>query len=227
MEQIMGSTGLWIACSIMIIITAIQAAVYFGKAWKTALEMGFDRKTLMACVRSTAIASFGPSCAIGVGVVALTAIIGAPLAWMRLSVIGALVYEGANVEIATEALSVTAATLTPETFAAIAFAMGLSGCFWQLNVVLFAPSYDKVIAKISRGDTKVLTVICLATMTAIFARSVVPNILKISRTSYAIAIGMVVTFVLNRVITKAKMYALREWALPIAMLCGMFGALLF
>ncbi len=211
----------------MIVVAAIQAATYFRKAWKTALDMGFKRETLMACVRSTAIASIGPSCAIGVGVVALMAIIGGPLAWMRLSVIGALVYEIANVNFATEALNVTMETITPDTFAAIAFALGLSGCFWELNVVLFGSSYDKVINKITHGDTKVLNIVCVAAMMAIFARSVVPNFLTISRATYATVIGAIVCLILNWIINKSKVYALREWALPIAMLCGMFGALLF
>lgn len=227
MESLMNSLGLWLACSVMVIITMIQSFIYLKKAIKTATEMGYSKEVQMSCIRASAIASIGPSAAIGVGVVALMALLGGPVAWMRLSVIGALVYEGVTSSMATEALGVTVQSLTPDTFAATVWAMCLAGCFWQLNVVLFAPSYDKILQKVTKGDPKVLGFIVTAAMMAIFSRSVVPHFLTISRSTAATVIGALSYMVLNLVQQKSDIKWLREWTLPFAMIAGMFGALLF
>ena len=226
----MNDPGLWIACSFMVVMTLIQAFLYLKKGIKLASDMGFKKEVINKCIRSATIASIGPSCAIGVSVVALMGLIGGPMAWQRLSVVGSLVYETLTSNIAASALGVTTETMTPDAFAAVAWAMGLAGCFWQLNVILFAPSYDKGLKLITKGDTKLLNVIVLSTMMAVFSRQLVPymmNMASVTRPFAAAGIGAVLFLVLLLCIKRFKLGWLHEWALPIAMFVAMFAALLF
>lgn len=218
---------MWIVSAPIVLITLIQAIVYLKRAYSAALEIGFDRHTLNRCIRSSIITSIGPSCAIGVGIVGLMKLIGGPMAWQRLSVIGALIFEGPNVAFAAEGLGITLHEITPMAFSAICWAMGLSGIFWQLNVILFAPSYDKILRKATKGDEKILSFIVLATMMAIFSRNIIPNFLVISRSTFATVIGAAVMVVMTVVSKKIKQGWISEWTLPVSMLVGMFGALLF
>ena len=218
---------MWVVSAPIVLIALIQALVYLKRAYSAALEIGFDRDMLNRCIRSSIITSIGPSCAIGVGIVGLMKLIGGPMAWQRLSVIGALIFEVPNVAFAAEGLGLTLHEITPMAFAAICWAMGLSGIFWQLNVIFFAPSYDKILHKVTKGDEKILSFIVLSTMMAIFSRNIIPNFLVISRSTFATIIGAGVMVIMTLLCKKLKQDWIAEWTLPVSMLVGMFGALAF
>ena len=229
MHAFMNSPGLWIACSIMVFVAVVQSFIYVRRAIKFAKELGYSKEVISRCIRSSAITAIGPACSIGVGVVALMGVIGGPLAWQRLSVVGALGYETITSNMATAALGVTTDQMTPQIFAAVAFAMGLAGCFWQLNAICFAPSYETVLTKISRGDTKILTLISTAAMAGITSRTAVPYALNAASTFRPFAatvIAAVIFLVMEFLIKKLNWKWLVEWSLPIAMIGAMFLALL-
>ena len=229
MNGFMNSPGLWIVCGIPVVTAIVQSFIYIRRAIKFAKELGYSKEVISKCVRSSAITAIGPACSIGVGVVALMGVIGGPLAWLKLSDVGALGYEIIVSDMATSALGVTTDSMTPQIFAAMAFAMGLAGCFWQLNAIFFAPSYETVLTKVSRGDTKVLTLISTAAMAGITSRTAIPyamNAVGTFRPFAATVIAAGLFLVIQLLIKKLNWKWLIEWSLPIAMFGAMFLTLL-
>ena len=65
-------------------------------------ELNMDPKVLKKTIINSAVFTILPSISILIGVVTLSGILGIPLPWIRLSVIGALHYEGLAVKAAYE-----------------------------------------------------------------------------------------------------------------------------
>ena len=67
--------------------------VTFRRAWANAQKLGISREKLMLVIRSSALFTIVPSISIVIGVFSLSAVLGVPWAWFRLSVLGSLNYE--------------------------------------------------------------------------------------------------------------------------------------
>ena len=91
--EIANSTGMWLVCSVIIFVVIFQAAVFMRKAYKTGKEMDLSDEQMQSAMRSGAISTVGPSLAVVVAMISLIVSLGAPFAWMRLSVVGSIPYE--------------------------------------------------------------------------------------------------------------------------------------
>lgn len=91
--EIANSTGMWLVCSVIIFVVIFQAAVFMRKAYKTGKEMGLSDEQMQSAMRSGAISTVGPSLAVVVAMISLIVSLGAPFAWMRLSVVGSIPFE--------------------------------------------------------------------------------------------------------------------------------------
>lgn len=80
---------------IIVTIFVIAGCLFFIiKAFKEAKSLNMDKKVIKKTILSSAIFTILPSISILVGIFALAGQLGIPLPWIRLSVIGALHYEG-------------------------------------------------------------------------------------------------------------------------------------
>ena len=68
-------------------------------------------------MRSSAIASFGPSVVVAIGALGLVLAMGGPISWLRLSFIGAVQYELTAATFGAQAANATFETMTPLAFA--------------------------------------------------------------------------------------------------------------
>ena len=99
-----------------------------------------DVKVLKKVIFDSFLFTVLPSISILIGVVALSGKLGIPLPWIRLTVIGALHYEGAAVKaVIGDATSVA----TPEMFVTIAFVMTLGILTGPLFCLFGFKAYDK------------------------------------------------------------------------------------
>ena len=91
--QIANSPTLWIACAIPVLLIAFQAVIFVCKSLNAANALGITKHQINSAVRSSAIASFGPSVVVAIGALGLVLAMGGPISWLRLSFIGAVQYE--------------------------------------------------------------------------------------------------------------------------------------
>jgi len=138
------NSGLMYGIAIAIIaFVLLQSVIFLVKAWKEAKRIGMDQKMLRQAAASSAIFSVVPSLPIIISLFAMMPILGIPLPWIRLSVIGSASYELVAAESAAKGLGYAtlaeAATGDAGAFSAIAIVMTV-GIIWGL---IFSTFYQK------------------------------------------------------------------------------------
>lgn len=132
----------------IVVIFVLGASVFFIlNAYKDAKKLNMDKKVLKKVIINSAVFTILPSISILIGVIALAGYIGIPLPWIRLSVIGALHYEGVAIESTLDAFKV-GIVADYKTFVTIAFVMTLGIIVGPLFCLFGFKAYDKkVLAK--------------------------------------------------------------------------------
>ena len=144
--QIANSLPMWIACGLAVGLVVVQAAVFAKNAWSAGKKMGITEKQMKSAVKSSAITSIGPSIVILSGMLSLLISVGGPMAWMRLSLIGSVMFESIAAGIGTSSVGVQlgADALTPEALTMAVWAMILGSIGWVVFATFSADKMEKV-----------------------------------------------------------------------------------
>jgi hypothetical protein len=131
----------------------ISGSLYFVlSAVKKSKELQMPKEVIKRTIISSISFSILPSIGIFIGVITMAGLLGIPLPWIRLSVIGALHYELMAASIAAE--GITLMTLTTQNFVTIAFVMTISILWGPIFTLLFFKKYQqKVINKAATGSS--------------------------------------------------------------------------
>jgi len=222
---------LWAAASVVVINALIQAVLFLRKSMKVASEIGITKKQINGAIRTSIITTIPPSIAMGLSLIALMGMVGKPIAWSRLSVIGALFYESMAAQLAANQMGLTFATMTPKGFVIIAFVMAGGTLIWQLMPMIFAPHYEKIYNKLAGGDLKAVQIISLGSIVGISVSLLygyVNHRTFNTQPFWAGILGAIAYFIGSLIMKRLpKLGWLSEWVFTIAMFVGMFGALLF
>lgn len=147
---------MWLLAIPVALICGGQAFIFYKKAMKTAPLVELSQEDAKKAFKVGAVSAIGPALGVFVVMLGLMGAIGGPLAWMRLSVIGAAPTELAAANMAASAMGTTlgAKDYTLIHFANAAWVMALNGSAWLLTTGLFTHKLDKLTKKVSGGDTK-------------------------------------------------------------------------
>lgn len=131
----LNSLPMFLIVGAVVAFIAALCVVFLVRSWRAGVAMGMDKARLRRAITSSATFTLLPSVSILLGVIALSGSLGIPLPWIRLSVIGALHYEGNVADIAARAAGMTGGlgseALTAPVFLTIALVMTagiLAGC---------------------------------------------------------------------------------------------------
>lgn len=152
--QMANSPAIWIACAIPVLLIAVQAIIFVRRSLTTAKRMGITDHQINSAVRSSAIASFGPSVVVAIGALGLVLAMGGPISWLRLSFIGAVQYELTAATFGAQAAGATFDSMTPVAFANGVWTMTICSVGWLLMTVLFAKKFDKMTHIIAGNSIK-------------------------------------------------------------------------
>lgn len=226
--EIANSLPFWIIAIVMLSIVVFQSIIFMKKAFKVGKEIGVTDNQFKTAVRSSVITSFGPSFAVLIGLVALISLVGSPMAYMRLGVIGAVMFETLAVDVGAEAVGVMANT--PEfglyAFSNVMWTMCLASIGWLLIAGLLTPKLETVRNKLVGGKDYLLPVLSTAAVLGAFGYQVANFIVTLSPSTIAAIVSAVTIVVINLLADKLKLNFLKEWALGLAMVLGMFSAVL-
>ena len=165
MKQILSSAFnsnaavLYVIAAVVILYVLAQSIFFLVRAVKQSKKIGMDKGVIRRTARRAAIFSIAPAISIFIGVTALAPKLGIPLPWLRLSVIGSLVYETSAAEIGAKSMnlpwdSFSASTITAEQFVTIAMIMSI-GCLLPLILVaFFTKKYSSGMLKMEKKDKK-------------------------------------------------------------------------
>ena len=148
--SIANSWWMYLLGIIITIFTLIGSGFFILKSYKDAKRINMDTKILNRTILSSAIFTILPSISILVGVVALSGSLGVPLPWIRLTVIGALHYEGLAASSAYPELT----NLTATQFVTITTVMTLGILSGPLYCLLGFKTYDKKILAKARDNNE-------------------------------------------------------------------------
>ena len=130
----LNSAPMFLLGGIVILFVVVLSVIFLVKSYRAGIALGMEKKALKKAVTASATFTFLPSASILLGVIALSGSLGVPLPWVRLSVIGALHYEGTAADVASRAAGMSglnASELTGDTFVTIALLMTV-GIMWSV-----------------------------------------------------------------------------------------------
>ena len=151
-----------------------------------------------------------------------------PMAWQRLSIIGAAPTELTAATLGAEAAGAElgGAGFTLKVMAVSWFVMALNGAGWLVVTGLFTPALENLRTKMSGGDSKWLVVMSGACSLGIFGYLDVNEIGKGWGNAAAVAGGIIGMAILEKFVAK-KVPKIREYNLGIAMIIGMLFAIIY
>ena len=156
-KAIANSWWMYMLGAIVVVFVLVGCVFFIYKSFKDAKKLNMDKKVLKKVIFNSAIFTILPSISILIGVVALSGKLGVPLPWIRLTVIGALHYEGAAAQAAIDEFSkLGITTITNEVFVTIACVMTLGILTGPVFCLFGFKAYDKkVLAKAKDNEEKV------------------------------------------------------------------------
>ena len=83
----------WALCGITVVISLAQALLFMRQAKRAAVEVNLEQGLANKAFKIGLISAIGPACGVFIVMVGLMASIGGPMAWLRLSIIGAAATE--------------------------------------------------------------------------------------------------------------------------------------
>ncbi len=217
---------LWLMALPAVLMVGVQAFVFSKKAFKASEVVNLSREQCFKAFKVGAISAIGPAVAVFVVMLGMMAVIGGPITWLRLSFIGAAPTELTASTIGAQAMGVEFGS--PEydvtAFAASVWTMTLNGCGWLVFCGLFTHKLDSLKDKVAGGDTNLMGEICGAAVLGTASYLVTSNSLAGNDKFVAAVTAGIAMAVLVKLSDKAP--KLKEYNLGIAMLVGMFIAVL-
>lgn len=237
--QIANSCWMWIACGIPVLLVIAQAVLFARGAYSAGRTLGLTEAQMKSAMKSSAITSIGPSIVVLSGMLSLLIAVGGPTGWMRLSMIGSVMFESIAAGIGTSAVGVTLGsdTLTREALGMAIWTMVLCSTGWVLFATFSADHMDTVKNIISRGSTGMLTTIAASAIIGVFS-SMSANYLSspmvaalkdaspkamaaAGHNALACILGAAIMFVLTTIADRKDIHWLREWSLAITIVAAM------
>lgn len=230
--DIANSPILWISAIPIVIVVVIQAVIFYKRAMDSAQLVDLTRQQANKAFKVGAISAIGPAMGVFVVMLGLMSVIGGPLAWMRLSIIGAAPTELAAAGMAAKGMGkeLTSPDYGVLDFANAAWVMALNGSAWLLFTGLFSHKVEGITEKISGGDPKKLGILMVSAMCGAFAYLFGNELIKVlnpeTRAFAASGLGAAIAMlILERVAEKYP--KLGEYNLGLAMVVGMICAVAY
>ena len=219
---------LYILAGIAVVAVLAQSVVFLIKAWRRAKELGFSQERLKKLAISAVVFSIAPAIAIGIGIITLSGTLGIPLPWLRLSVVGALVYELSAANTAAAALGTAlGSSLTAVQFTTIAWTMTIGIITGLVLIPVFCKKTTSSLANAGSKDKhwgELLTNAIFYGLIATFVGQGVSGVTVSAsgRVSAAVLlVSAMIMAVCGLLKSKLKWDWLNDYALPICMVISM------
>lgn len=229
------SKVLWVISFAIVFVVLIQSLLFTRLSFKVAGELNYPREKCNEALKAGLISAIGPSIAVFVVMVGMMSVVGTPITWLRLSIIGAAPTELTASTVGAQAVGVEFGSPEYDLYALSTsfWTMTINGTGWLLFTALFTHKLEDVRLKVGGGNPVWLGILSLAAAIGAFGymninmvvaaiRNVEKEIPAAAGPIYASIAGLVSMII----ITKAahKYLWLREYTLTVAMLVGMLVA---
>lgn len=228
--DIAGDPIFYIAALLVIGFVLVQSTLFLVISFKRGREAGLSAAQMRRALRAGATTGIIPALPVVVALIAIAPVLGVPIPWMRLSVIGSAPYELMAAGIGAKTMGID--TLGGAGYDGTVFANSVwvmcVGSFWSIAIVTFLykfirKRYAKSVQK-DAGWRPVLTGACFMGVFALFmADPLTTGGLPLA----TFLSGAVIMVFILFLIQKFKLKTLREFALTLSMLGALGASLLF
>jgi len=150
------STALYLIAGAVILFVLAQSIFFLVKAYKQGRTLGLDKSKLRNAITSSALFTIPSALSILATIIALVPALGPVIPWVRLSVIGNLMYETTAAEAAMEAFGheggMAVPVTDPEVYAGVAWVMTLGICFSLVVLPFLAKPLHKKLLQAGKKD---------------------------------------------------------------------------
>lgn len=226
---IANSWQVWLCAFACVAIIVVQSGAFAKLCYKNAPLVGLSKEECNKSFKCGMVTAIGPSLSCFIGAISMIAVVGGPLAWMRLSMIGAAPTELAAATTGAAAYGVELGGVGYDIYAMSNswLTMALNGCGWLLVVLLLTPRMEKLRQKVGGGDNVWMGLIACSASIGLFGFMASQYYIKITAVpgqAWACIAGTVVMLICVKLSNKATW--LKEYGLGIAIVAGIIvGAL--
>ena len=233
--KLANSPLMWISVIPAVALVVLQATMFTKRAVSDGLKMGVTKEQMMIGAKSAATAAIGPSIVVVIGMVALLASVGGPVAWMRLAYIGSVTYELGAADKATAAVGCQLGTsnMTEEAFACAVWVMCICCLGWIIISALFTDKMGVLRDKVAGSNAAKMAVISPGGGMGAFGYQCFDRAFPIvsngsfSAQTAAVIVGFIVTVALTLYANKTNASWAKKFGMTIAMIVGMIGGTIF
>ena len=225
MTQIIESPGMWVACSVIVIMILVQAIGFVKIGLKGSRDLGMNQNQVKQGMKAAMITTIAPTLTQVIILVSLLAALGTPNAFMRVIDIGAPRSELTQLANAASVYGVEVGGegYNLEVFSAALWAMAVVNGGWMLVALLTAKKMGVMVDTMNkRFAPKWVKGLMSGSMIGLFAYLLSNNIMGSSsnRPMYilAAAIGAVSMFSMKKIFAKNK--TLLATSLGLSMIVG-------
>lgn len=229
------SKVLWVISFAIVSVVLIQSLLFARLSFKVAGELNYPNEKCREALKTGLISAIGPSIAIFVVMVGMMSVVGTPITWLRLSIIGAAPTELTAATVGAQAAGVEFGSPEYDLYVLSSsfWTMAINGTGWLLVTALFTHKLEDIRIKIGGGNPVWLGILSLAAALGAFGYMNINIIVGAIRNMsnavpgsagsiYAIVAGLFSMILVTKVAQTRPW--LREYTLGIAMLCGMLVA---
>lgn len=233
------SPVMYLIAGSVIAFVVLMSVVFMVKAWREGVRAGMDRGKMKKAIVSSATFTAVPSIGILMGVIALSGKLGFPIPWLRLSVVGAIQYEGVAADMAAQNMGYSGLDTAPmngSIFVNIIIVMTV-GIIWGAVFSIFGlKKYQKkVINKVGKKDNRwgellfnamFVGMVCAFIGVAFADLRGYGNKQPTLHSIIAIVVSAAIMALLTWLVQKKKVKWLENFSLSLSMLLGMGSAVL-
>lgn len=220
--EVSNSVGMWLACLPLLAVIITQSVMIYRRAQKSAKLVSLTPQEQKAAFRTGLITAIGPSFSSFIVIIAMSAVMGAPITWQRTSIIASASTELRASQYTAEAMGVVLGGegFTMTAFDACLWVMALNGCGWLIMCLLFTDKMSIVQAKITGGSKALLGAFATAAILATMMYMSSSYILSRGAGLVALLTAAAGRYLLD---TATKNHPkIRQWNFGLALLIGMF-----
>lgn len=223
---IVNAPVMW-ACAILLVgLVVVQSAVYVRMCFKEAAYIGYPTENLKKSFKLGMVTGFGPSLTSVVAMISMMTIVGSPITWMRLSIIGAVPTElgVASLTSQSQDLVMGGPGFTVPVISLIFLMMAITGTGWLLVVIFTTPSMGKIRTNLEKKDVVWFGVFTTATSIGLFSNLASQQLVKGGLGTYVASLSAFACMYLTHQVFGKKNKTLKSYALTISMVVGMIIA---
>ena len=220
--KVANSLGMWFCALITVALVLVQSVLYLRLAIKESKRINFPMVKVKRSFRIGATTAIGPAIAVCVVLIGMMASLGAPISWMRLSIIGAAATELTASTVAAESIGTTlgAPDFSLQALSLAGFTMAINVTGWLIVCVLFTHKADDIQHKLGGGDKKWMALITAGASTGVFANLAAQRCVAGTPSLIACFASVATMFIFIKFLNP-KVKGLAEWNLGICMIVSM------